>query len=89
MTTLVRAVPSQNFETEKSLTPHLQVIAIHTFVVIWWRKAMHAVLFAKIIVAIIWLYVILFVAIGIGLNNRNGYEVPTPVSTLSKYLSLS
>jgi hypothetical protein len=59
-----------------------QVIAIHTFVAIWWRKGIHALRSAKIIMALVWLYVIFFVGIGIGLNNDKDYVVPTPVCHL-------
>ncbi|KAF8893529.1 hypothetical protein BD779DRAFT_1506741 [Infundibulicybe gibba] len=40
------------------------VIAIYTFVGIWWRRGMGAVLGAKIIMVLVWIFIILMVVIG-------------------------
>jgi len=54
------------------------VIALHTFVSVWWGRGEHALRTAKIIMIVVWLYIIGFVAIGIGVNGRHDYEIPTP-----------
>jgi hypothetical protein len=82
MTTLVRNFFSVEF---LSLIYTAQVIALHTFVAVWWDKGARALSTAKIIMIAVWLYNILFVTIGIAVNERNDYEVPVPVTT---FLSL-
>ena len=58
-----------------------------------WRKGIHYRPVAFGVVGIIWLYVILFVGIGAGVNRKKNdlYDAPTPVSssvilTTSSYL---
>jgi hypothetical protein len=58
-----------------------KVIALHTLISVYWPKSTPSLLFAIIIMSLVWLYVILFVAIGIGLNGSKDYEIPTPVCT--------
>jgi len=64
---------------ETSVAITTLVIALYTFVVVWWRRGMHAVLVAKIIVALIWIFVILMVIIGNAIHDeRSLYQSPTP-----------
>jgi hypothetical protein len=53
------------------------VIAVHTFSSVWWRRGIRSLLTASIIIGIIWLFVILYVAIGLGLNINKSYMTPT------------
>jgi len=52
-------------------------IAIYSFSAVWWRKTVHNSNLAYSVVGGIWLYVILFVLIGIG-TRGNLYMVPSP-----------
>jgi hypothetical protein len=69
----------------------LQAIAIHTFVVVWWRKGIHAILISKIIVACIRLFVILFAVVNIGIHVQKNdlYVVPTPLSRASSFVDVA
>ncbi|EIN11601.1 hypothetical protein PUNSTDRAFT_25580, partial [Punctularia strigosozonata HHB-11173 SS5] len=51
------------------------VIAAHTFVMLWWRKAIHGRLVALIVITCIWLYNILYSIIA---SRQRQYETPTP-----------
>lgn len=56
------------------------VIAVYTFIGVWWRKGIRAPLTAKIIIGFVWVFVILAVAIG-NITHRNKqelYQSPTP-----------
>jgi len=55
-------------------------IAIHTLIVVMWGKLKHQLIVAYIVVALIWLFVILFVSISISVHTRGSdyYETPTP-----------
>jgi len=54
-------------------------IAIHTFVTVIWRKGIHSRAVAFTVVGIIWLFIALFVGIGIGTHGPDDhYMVPTP-----------
>ncbi|KAI5123998.1 hypothetical protein M0805_006408 [Coniferiporia weirii] len=61
---------------ETSVAMATMVIAIHTFVVVWFRKGAHDLKVACAVIAVTWLFVILFVAIAAS-RNRN-YYTPTP-----------
>jgi len=55
------------------------IIAVHTFSTVWWGRGVKSCLTAAIIVGIAWLFVSLYVGIGIGVNNAQGYYItPTP-----------
>jgi hypothetical protein len=57
------------------------VIAVQTFVTIWWLKDPNKII-ARIAVGVQWLFVILFAAIGFGVHTHppnNYYATPTPV----------
>ncbi|THH21357.1 hypothetical protein EW146_g174 [Bondarzewia mesenterica] len=54
------------------------VIALHTFIGVMWRKGTHSRVFAFLIVALVWLFAILFTSIGAGVHRSEGYESPTP-----------
>ncbi|TFY64241.1 hypothetical protein EVG20_g6012 [Dentipellis fragilis] len=56
------------------------VIAVHTFVTAVWKKGVHSRFVAFCIVGFIWLYVILFTSIGLGLHatGDNRWDTPTP-----------
>jgi hypothetical protein len=58
-----------------------KVIGLHTLISVYWPNSTPSLLSAIIIMSLVWLYVILFVAIGIGLNGSKDYEIPTPVCT--------
>ncbi|KIM83330.1 hypothetical protein PILCRDRAFT_819583 [Piloderma croceum F 1598] len=55
-------------------------IAIHTLIVVMWGKLKHQLIVAYIVVACIWLYVIIFVAVTVSIHTRGSshYETPTP-----------
>ena len=71
------------FESEQPFDPPLggQAISVHTFIAVMWRKGTHSRLAAFCIVGFIWLFVVLFVGLGVGLHRSPGdlYDVPTPV----------
>ncbi|KZP07818.1 hypothetical protein FIBSPDRAFT_939300 [Athelia psychrophila] len=54
-------------------------IAIHTFVVVIWGKLGNNFSFAYCIVALNWLFVIFFVALGLSLNKNSSWAYETPV----------
>ncbi|THH15654.1 hypothetical protein EW146_g4859 [Bondarzewia mesenterica] len=56
------------------------VISVHTFIAVMWRRGTHSRLAAFIVVGFIWLYVILFVGLGVGLHKSKDdmYDTPTP-----------
>jgi len=51
-------------------------IAVYSFSAVWWRKTVHHSNLAYSVVGLIWLYVILFVFIGIG-TRGNLYMIPS------------
>jgi hypothetical protein len=53
------------------------VIAVHTFSSVWWRRGVKSLLTASILMGLVWLFVILYVAIGLGLNIDKSYMTPT------------
>jgi len=55
-------------------------IAIHTVIVVMWGKLKNQLAVAYIVVAFIWVFVILFVSVGVSVHTRgsNYYETPTP-----------
>jgi len=53
------------------------VIAVHTFSTVWWGKGVKSCLTAAIIMGIVWLFVSLYVGLGIGLNIHKSYITPT------------
>ena len=57
------------------------MIALHTLIAAWWPKRTPKFLAAKILVTLVLLYVVLFVAIGVGLFANKGYEAPTVRTT--------
>jgi hypothetical protein len=62
----------------------LQVIAIYTFIIVWCRNDSigRNLTVAYILLGIIWLFILLFVVVGITVHTGGGdfYETPTPVS---------
>lgn len=57
----------------------LQAIAIHTFVAVIWGKLGNNFIFAYCVVALNWLFVILFVALGLSLNKSSSFAYESPV----------
>ena len=57
------------------------MIALHTLIAAWWPKRTPNFLAAIVFVTIVLLYVVLFVAIGVGLFANKGYEAPTVRTT--------
>jgi len=57
------------------------LIALHTLIAAWWPKRTPNLLVAIILVTLVLLFVVLFVAIGVGLFNSKGYEAPTVRTT--------
>ena len=57
------------------------MIALHTLISAWWPKRTPNLFVAKILVTLVLLYVIFFVAIGVGLFAHKGYEAPTVRTT--------
>jgi hypothetical protein len=79
LTTLVRLLQRSLFYF--FLMNYIKAITVHTFVAIFWRKGVHARGVAFGTVALIWLFVILWAAIG-GATHRNPsapYVAPNPV----------
>lgn len=68
---LVRLSPS---------SPVSKAIAVHTFVIIFFRRGANAITISFLVVAAIWLYVILFAAIGAATltNGDDRYITPVP-----------
>jgi hypothetical protein len=60
-----------------------QVIAVHTLIAAWWPKRTPNLLAARILMTIVILYVVLFVAVGVGKFINKGYETPTVRTTLN------
>jgi hypothetical protein len=60
----------------------VQAIALHTFVVVWWRRGSTALRTAKVILVMIWIYIISFVAIGNGIFAKRDYIIPDPVCSI-------
>lgn len=66
---------------------------MHTFVAIWWRKRTRELIVAYSVIALIWLFVTIFVVIGFTtVPKADGpYMTPTPVShfdiTFAEYLT--
>lgn len=63
----------------------IQAIAIHTFVVVIWGKLGNNFSFAYCIVALNWLFVIFFVALGLSLNKNSSWAYETPVGVSSSF----
>jgi len=72
----VQGIVQQLGETGSALAT--LAIAIHTFVVIFWGPRRHQYFVAYVIVGVTWLFVTLFVAIGVSVNTHgsNSYENP-------------
>jgi hypothetical protein len=64
------------------------VIAVHTVIGSWWPKWTPNLLTARILMAIVILYVVFFVAIGVGKFHGKGYETPTVRTTYSMMSAL-
>jgi len=62
---------------ETSVAMITLMIALHTLISAWWPKRTPNLFVAKILVTLVLLYVIFFVAIGVGLFAHKGYEAPT------------
>jgi hypothetical protein len=64
------------------LPNQFQAIAIHTFIVVLWGKLKEQFIVAYVVVALIWIFVILYVSISVGIHTHGSshYETPTPVS---------
>ena len=54
------------------------MIALQTFIAVWFRKFVHNKLAALACVAFVWTFVILFVSISAGVNGGTNYFTPTP-----------
>ncbi|KII91648.1 hypothetical protein PLICRDRAFT_51784 [Plicaturopsis crispa FD-325 SS-3] len=54
------------------------VIAIHSFVAVWWSKGVHSLRVAQSIVAIYWLFAVLFVSVGMVVHRGENYVSPSP-----------
>ncbi|KAH8119308.1 hypothetical protein DFH11DRAFT_436935 [Phellopilus nigrolimitatus] len=63
---------------ETSVAMSTLAIALQTFIAVCFRKFVHSMRPAIAVVAFIWLFVILFVAIAAGVNGGSTYYVPTP-----------
>jgi len=82
MTTLVR---TKTISVVKGLlTSFFQVIAVHTFIVVWKGITTRSFLFPSLIVGATWMYTILYGAISMKVHNdpSNPFYQPTPVSDL-------
>jgi hypothetical protein len=53
------------------------VIAFHTFSSLWWSRGVKSILTASILMGLVWSFVILYVAIGLGVNINKSYMTPT------------
>ncbi|KII84202.1 hypothetical protein PLICRDRAFT_46572 [Plicaturopsis crispa FD-325 SS-3] len=54
------------------------VIAVHSFVVVWWGKGTHSLPIASATVGVCWLFVILYIIIGESIHHAQKYEAPSP-----------
>lgn len=64
----------------RMLTSWFQAIAIHTFSIIFFRKGLGALLLATIVVCCIWVYLLVFIVVGVTKLSKkgDGFYTPTP-----------
>ncbi|KAK0213163.1 hypothetical protein DFS33DRAFT_101077 [Desarmillaria ectypa] len=53
------------------------IIALYTFIVVWWRMGMDAIIISKLVILTVWAFIIIMIIVG---NTTRGphYEEPTP-----------
>ncbi|KAF7376476.1 hypothetical protein MSAN_00063300 [Mycena sanguinolenta] len=71
-----QGIVQQLGETSVAITTLL--ITIFTFVGVWWRKGLGSTRLAFFLVALVWIFVALFVGIGNATHKDKLYEAPTP-----------